>query len=452
MTFLSDAHILNLVAPANKTLASSGSIPLTFDRNFIAYIQQSGSLSFTLAGSGNIDGIEGEIVIDGDGATPINVDSVWDNTNTSSFINTKRNHLFVRYRFGEVSFINTTSPLPGLPLVSAVIQNGTNNKIILTFPSGLNTAIIPATTDFVLASTRTVSSVSITGSTVQLTVSSSYAESDSENVSYTQGTNKIQSSTGVLGASFTTKPVVNQIFANSRSLSVGAINQIPKSVGNPNLIQFGDGTNDLPFTLSFWIYKNASGAGITQRIITVADQTDNDKTKYRVDFYTGSDFYISTHSDIAANYILAYVTGLSIATGAWSNVVITYDGSKSPLGIKLFVNNNAITLSTSTGGTYSGMKPFTPTTQLSIGGCTLSGTEYPCTQLLIDNTLIYNKALNNIEISQLYNGGTPLNPVTLASYSNAVGDFRYENSLNDNVIGGNNLTSTVAPTYSTLHA
>ncbi len=98
--------------------------------------------------------------------------------------------------------------------VSALIANVTPSLLEITFNKTLSN-VIPATSAFnvkVNSIVRSVSSVTISGTKVQLTLSGAVAYGDVITVAYTKpATNPVQSSTGMAADSFTDQPVTNNV-------------------------------------------------------------------------------------------------------------------------------------------------------------------------------------------------------------------------------------------------
>ena len=69
-------------------------------------------------------------------------------------------------------------------------------RITLTYNEPLLTSSTPATSDFTVSGGKTVSAVTVTGSTVLVDVNSAYLTSDTVTISYTGGTNKIKDTSG----------------------------------------------------------------------------------------------------------------------------------------------------------------------------------------------------------------------------------------------------------------
>jgi uncharacterized repeat protein (TIGR02059 family) len=112
------------------------------------------------------------------------------------------------------------SAIPGY--VSSVVENATSSLLEMTYNLTLAN-IVPAVSAFsvqVNATARTISKVAISGSKVQLTLSSAIKYGDIIIVSYTKpATNPIQTATGGLAATISAQPVTNNLINPTKDAS-----------------------------------------------------------------------------------------------------------------------------------------------------------------------------------------------------------------------------------------
>ncbi len=102
--------------------------------------------------------------------------------------------------------------------VSSVVENATPGRLDITYDLTL-ASVVPATSAFTVmvnSAARTVSSVAISGTKVQLTLSSAVAYGDVVTVTYTKpAANPLQTSAGGQAATITAKSVTNNVSAPS---------------------------------------------------------------------------------------------------------------------------------------------------------------------------------------------------------------------------------------------
>ena len=137
---------------------------------------------------------------------------------------------------------NVTTAYPAVPVyVSSVIKNATPNSLEITF--NINSAqVVSASAAFsvkVNSITRTINTVSITGPTVFLTLSSPVYNGDVVTVSYTKPSTKpLQSSSGGLAESISVKSVVNNVTTANPAIPVYVSSVIKNATSNLLEINF----------------------------------------------------------------------------------------------------------------------------------------------------------------------------------------------------------------------
>lgn len=105
---------------------------------------------------------------------------------------------------------DTTAPT----LASSAVANGTPTVVNLTMSEAMDTGFVPAASAFTVSG-HTVSSVAITGSTINLTVSAAFVNGEAaRTVAYTQpGTNNARDLAGNLLVNFTGQAITNNVAA-----------------------------------------------------------------------------------------------------------------------------------------------------------------------------------------------------------------------------------------------
>lgn len=148
--------------------------------------------------------------------------------------------------------------------------------------------------------------------------------------------------------------------------------------------------SDLPFSVSAWVKLD----NITAKRVVSKDTSTSAREyllgtsgngKFNMLLGTGS-VNINCQNNTALN------------TTDWYHVVSTYDGSKTAAGIKVYVNGDASSLSTSTAGSYTGM----PQTNgnLEIGRFANLHSFFDG---FIDEVSIFDYELSQIQVSAIYN-------------------------------------------------
>lgn len=141
------------------------------------------------------------------------------NVGTNTFDNTDGidNVIFLVYNGVNVNYsILDQLEYSALPVLSqAAIEVDTPNIISLTYDKLLDSSSVPATSDFAVSPSRTVTDVSISGSQVIVTLNTPYVYTDSVTINYVAGTNPIRVSFGNNAANLTSQAVSNNIGADA---------------------------------------------------------------------------------------------------------------------------------------------------------------------------------------------------------------------------------------------
>ena len=173
--------------------------------------------------------------------------------------------------------------------------------------------------------------------------------------------------------------------------------------GDSDTFTFGNGTTDSPFSVSAWF--NADTLTANERFtIGKYDSGPEWLFQARENFIVFA-LYDSSNS----SYYLSTMYSATIDTGVWRNVIFTYDGSSNATGCKMYINGSLVTTTTTkVGYTAMGNK----SSDLKIGA--RSGKEFDGK---IDEVSIFNKVLNQAEITSIYNNGYPKDLTALSPIS-----------------------------------
>ena len=187
-----------------------------------------------------------------------------------------------------------------------------------------------------------------------------------------------------------------------------------------NNLSFTDGSgNDRPFTLEMWV--------------NVTDSASNRTLISKMGAANAGEFvvWLSGTETITVDLIttnwstnrIRFATTASLSTGAWNHVIVTYDGSESPNGIRIYNNGILMAGATSTTGTYTGMGNTTGNVHIG----SWDGTQFYLAGAY-GIVRIYNVALNPTEVAHnckilssrfsiTCTAPTPTHVVTASSYT-----------------------------------
>ena len=160
-------------------------------------------------------------------------------------------------------------------------------------------------------------------------------------------------------------------------------------------------------------------------------------------FFIGS-FVGNAYSSVKSNSIN------SLIDGNWHHVAVTYDGSRSTSGIKIYLDATQITLNIIRNVAPDGVSDYSSFQDFMIGARgNASNSGFPFTGS-IDEVAVFSSELSASDVTAIYNSGVP---ASLSSYSPLAwyrcGDGDTSPTLTDNGSGGNNGTMTNFTTFST---
>src|SRR5207249_3558485 len=121
------------------------------------------------------------------------------------------------------SFVYDTSA----PTLSSMATNAAGTSLTLTYNESLDTGSTPAAGDFTLEyqsslggswTSKTISGVSVSGSTVVLTLATAPNDSQNIRLSYTAGTNKVRDLAANNAANFSQQAVTNSTTEDRKSV------------------------------------------------------------------------------------------------------------------------------------------------------------------------------------------------------------------------------------------
>ena len=173
-------------------------------------------------------------------------------------------------------------------------------------------------------------------------------------------------------------------------------------VADSDDLSFTDGSdNDKPFSIDAWI--NMDDATLFRTVTKYISSADGQEYQFDTD---SSDRLRICLIDNSAHTLICRAKSAAITgeEGNWIHVAATYDGSETTAGLKLYQDGVRVDDSDSaTAGTYSGME--NSNTSLTIGRLTEGATTY-FADGLIDEVEIFDRALSQTEIQDIYNAGS----------------------------------------------
>jgi hypothetical protein len=180
------------------------------------------------------------------------------------------------------------------------------------------------------------------------------------------------------------------------------INQFVE-VADADDLTFGDGVTDQAFSLSAWVYLDSFGSTFNGMII-------NKTNEYRIRLTSGGILLFELLSNSSNRIGRRYNTLAGGDLSTWLNIVCTYDGSKTSAGMKIYINDVQVDNANQNAGTYTGMINTSATLKF-MGADYIDGNA--------NHFSVIGKELSAAEVTELYNGGLPID-ITTASFASDI--------------------------------
>lgn len=186
-------------------------------------------------------------------------------------------------------------------------------------------------------------------------------------------------------------------------------------VDDNDIFSFGDGSSDIPFSISQWVYLYSWGSGTTEKYSFFIARKDTysvaqsaewqinatyDSTYYRINFAIFS--YPSTNSLVVRHNVT------NDFLNAWHHIVCTYNGNGEISGLKIYIDGESVSIDATTeGGTYTAMSNRPDRICISGQSSSMNSTINYATDGIIDEVSIWrNRELGAEDVELLYNEGS----------------------------------------------
>jgi hypothetical protein len=168
--------------------------------------------------------------------------------------------------------------------------------------------------------------------------------------------------------------------------------------GDNDVFSFAAGGNDLPFSLSAWVFFQGNGYN---PIVTKSDYGTN-RREYLLYCSEARGFKITfvLMTTGSFNNRIGRSVSSALSTNAWHHVCVSYAGTKLESGISIYANGVRVDDLTYSAGTYTGMT--NTTTKLGIGNDWNNDSPGNSLRGIIDDVIIWPRALTADEIKELY--------------------------------------------------
>ncbi|RJQ38957.1 LamG domain-containing protein, partial [Candidatus Microgenomates bacterium] len=174
------------------------------------------------------------------------------------------------------------------------------------------------------------------------------------------------------------------------------------NVADNDVFSFGNGTTDTPFSVSAWV-KPSSNITNNRYIISKRDDTGSVEREWSFNFDDEGDLSLSLIDDSANAGQKREDTTTDFLANTWYHVVGTYSGSGGSAGIKLYVDGKQTDNADNNTGSYTALE--NSSSAVYIGAYRWSGALAAFFPGQIDDVKIFNYALTQTQVKNLYNNG-----------------------------------------------
>lgn len=224
-------------------------------------------------------------------------------------------------------------------------------------------------------------------------------------------------------------------FSNTKSIELDGIDDYVDMGNNLNFERTS------AFSISAWIKRGSTGVNDT--IVSKMESSGNFRGYLVYISSTNVVKFVLRNVNLSSNRLFIDST-TTITDTDWHHILVTYDGSSSVSGVKIYIDgvSDTVTTAGTLSATTLNSSPF------NIGARNSNSLFATAT---IDEVAIFNSELSQSDVSAIYGVGVPS---SLSSYSSLVswwrcGDNDTAPTLTDNGSGGNDGTMTNFSTFST---
>ena len=217
-------------------------------------------------------------------------------------------------------------------------------------------------------------------------------------------------------------------------------------VSDQDEFSFTNGANDLPFSISAWVYVGdvASDNG---PFVTKSNNTLATRNEYIFKQANGSlqFFLYDSAASAQGDAIRALANSASLTSGTWHHVVATYDGSEQSSGIKLYTDGSQTLSTNSEAGTY--IRTRNTDTALTFGATEDLANANRVFEDRLADICIFNKELSPEEVQELYNYNSVLDMNNFSDYGSIISWWKMGDGDD---VGQDNVVDSVSGFHGTL--
>ena len=323
---------------ANTALPFSTDVPFTKAYSFMQAHGVTADLEFTPDFSGAQPGAVTMVRLLADGTHAVTFSGITEINTSAGYDNRENilNHLVffydgVRVMVNIFQDVNAQAADIIAPILqTAAIANATRDRIVLTYDEALNEGSEPDPGDFSISG-KTITAVTVSGSTVLVDVDADFAYQEVVTISYTPGSNPIMDTDGNQADGFTGQAVTNNISAPDLTAPVFQSAQVANANKNKIVLTYNEDLSSsvIPATTDF---SPSGGKTVTNVAISGPTVTLTVNSNYAngdtitVSYTPGTNKLQDLNGNFAASLSSQSVTNniqADFQTVVWENLVNT---------------------------------------------------------------------------------------------------------------------------------
>jgi len=164
--------------------------------------------------------------------------------------------------------------------------------------------------------------------------------------------------------------------------------------------------NDIPFSMSMWVYFTGFSSAFNFIINKRANTGGNDEWQLIRSNSDGNLYFYKFDRTNPAIHQTIRTSSAPFSLNTWYFITITDDGTKTVAGMKMYINGTLQTVSSAGTGSYTGMPNGTSGTTIGISNWDFANSTLQHLGYVEEVAIWRNRALTQTEITYLYNSGT----------------------------------------------
>ena len=204
---------------------------------------------------------------------------------------------------------------------------------------------------------------------------------------------------------------------NKKAISLDGTND-HVLVSDQDDFSFTDGSSDVAFSLSAWVYIGDVSADDGPFIAKANFSTGNTEFIFKHANGVLQFFLYDRDQSASGHQIRTLANSATLSDTTWHHVVATYSGNGSHTGLKIYTDGSQTTATQSTLTGYTRIR--NTSTPLTLGATEDLANANRVFEDRLADCVVFNKELSSSEVTELYNSGKVMNIRNHSAFANVV--------------------------------